>query len=82
MSGLSDWLFGSGALKKAASTGDSNAPKDTGPAQPAGLDMARLAQDSADRQKSQSTPAATKPAKTSSPLSTTMTPMTPSKKAK
>lgn len=80
MSGFSDWLFGSGALKKASSTGDSNASKDTSPSQPAGLDMARLAQDSADRAKAQATPKPTP--KASSPLSTTMTPMTPSKKAK
>ncbi len=71
MSGLSDFLFGSGALKKAAGP---NAPKNTSPSQPAGLDMARLAQESADRQKAQE-----KPAKSGSPLSTTMTPMSPKK---
>lgn len=73
-----DFLFGSGALKKAASTGGNNA-KDTSPAQPAGLDMGRLAQESADRQKSQE--AAAKSTKSSSPLSSPMTPVSP-KKAK
>ncbi len=65
--GLSDFLFGSGALKKAASTGGGDA-KDTSAPQPAGLDMAGLAQESATRQKAQE-----KFAKSPSPLSTTMT---------
>jgi hypothetical protein len=76
--GLSDFLFGSGALKKAASTGGSDA-KDTSAPQPAGLDMAGLAQESATRQKAQES--APKPSKSSSPLSSTMTPISP-KKAK
>lgn len=68
MAGLKDFLFGSGALKKA---GGDSAPKDTSAPQPAGLDMAGLAQESANRQKAQE-----KSAKTGSPLSTTMTPVT------
>lgn len=76
--GVMDFLFGAGALKKAAGTKDDS--KDTSTSQSAGLDMGRLAQESADRQKSQS--ASSKPAKTASPLSTTMTPMTTPKKAK
>jgi hypothetical protein len=75
---LSDWLFGSGALKKAANVGDNNA-KSSGPSQPAGLDMVRLAQESADRQKAQAAPA--KPAGSGSPLSSPMTPVS-AKKAK
>lgn len=70
MSGLSDFLFGSGALKKAAGP---NAPKNTSPSQPAGLDMARLAQESADRQKAQESKS--KSPASGSPLSTTMTTM-------
>jgi len=73
MPGLTGWLFGSDALKKAG--GD--APKATDAPQPAGLDMAGLAQDAANRAKAQES--ASKQSKGGSPLSTTMTPI--SKKA-
>lgn len=76
--GLKDFIFGSGALKKAASTNDPSTPKDTSPSQSAGLDMGRLAQESADRQKAQEA----KSSRPASPLSTTMTPITSPKKAK
>lgn len=68
--GVVDFLFGSDALKKAAGTKSDDKSTSSGNSD-AGLDMGRLAQESADRQKSQETPI--KPAK--SPLSTTMTPM-------
>ena len=74
--GMLDFLFGAGALKKAAGPD----AKDSGPSQPAGLDMAGLAQDSANRQKSQE--AKNQPAKSGSPLSSTMTPMAPVAPAK
>ncbi len=47
MSGLSDFLFGRGALKKAAG----QAPANSGPAQPAGIDIAAEAQKMASRAK-------------------------------
>jgi len=71
---LKDWLFGSDALKKAG--GD--APKNSPPSESAGLDMGKLAQDSADRAKAESS----KPAKSKSPLSTTMSPAPPKKEKK
>ena len=46
---FSDFLFGSGALKKAAAQGDPAGKQPTQPEQPAGLDIAKMAQDQADR---------------------------------
>ena len=70
MPGLKDFLFGSGALKKA--TGD--APVSKIPSQPAGIDMGKLAQESADRAKAADA-ASVNSSGSKSPLSTTMTPM-------
>lgn len=75
--GVMDFLFGSDALKKAAGTKSSDKPSPS--RGDAGLDMGRLAQESADRQKSQAS--MDKPSKSTSPLSTTMTPLGASKKA-
>jgi len=44
---ISDFLFGRKALKKAEKTGEKKAPENKGDA---GLDMAKLAQEHADRQ--------------------------------
>ena len=72
MAGLKDFLFGSGTLKKAA--GNDHDADDKKAPQSAGLDMGKLAQDTADRAKS--TPSLPQPSQTGkSPLSTTMTPL-------
>jgi hypothetical protein len=67
MAGVLDFIFGSGPLKKAA-----DGPKpDTKPQgnQDAGLDIGKMAQDQADKQKAQPAP--------KKGLSTPMTPQTP-----
>lgn len=46
---VKDFLMGSGALKKAASTGESTV--NPSPSQPSGIDVAKLAQEQADREK-------------------------------
>lgn len=44
---LRDWLFGSGALRKAAGTEGTATP--SAPASPAGIDIAKMAQGQADK---------------------------------
>lgn len=68
MPGLKDFLFGSGTLKQAAGT-STPAPKQNSDA---GLDMAKLAQDAADRAQAAKSP---QPKPSGSPLSSTMTPV-------
>lgn len=76
MAGLKDFLFGSGSLKKAASTGDS-APA-SGPAQPAGIDIGKMAQDQANQAASSHVgPRNPEALRNLKGLSTPMTPQTP-----
>jgi hypothetical protein len=69
MPGVLDFLFGSGALKKAGGT----PPPSPTPSQPAGIDIGKMAQDQADKAKAAANPA---PSSGKSPLSSTMTPQT------
>jgi len=69
MPGIKDFLFGSGALKKA---GGADAPS-AQPSQPAGIDVAKMAQESADRNRPSGAPYPATP----KGLSSTMTPQTP-----
>lgn len=75
MSGLKDFLFGSGSLKKASGEAPAKSAEKSGSySGNAGLDMAKLAQESADRNKV----SATAPPSTKKPqggLTSTMTPM-------
>ncbi len=75
MPGIKDFLFGSGPLKQAAGT-PTPAPTQSGSA---GLDMAKLAQDSADRAQAAKSPQS--PKSSGSPLSSTMTPVAPKKQS-
>ena len=70
MSGLRDFLFGSGSLKKAAGDSDDKTPPPS--KGDAGLDIASMAQKQADQAKA---PPAVPKASGKSPLSTTMTPI-------
>lgn len=78
MAGVLDFIFGSGALKKAAGSGDNPPASKPQGNQDAGLDMGKLAQDAADRAR------ATTSGKPASPkgLSSTMTPQTPNSGSK
>lgn len=77
MAGLKDFLFGGGSLKKAASTGDEK-PTTSGPSQPAGLDIAGMAQTQANSTKTSGAPYP----KTPSSLSSPMTPQSTNSKGK
>ncbi len=74
MAGLKDFLFGAGSLKKAA--GDADDKKS--PAQPAGLDIAGMAQAQANSTKTSGAPYP----KTPSSLSSPMTPQSSNNKGK
>jgi hypothetical protein len=72
MPGIKDFLFGSGTLKTVADTPSKEVARPASSA-PAGIDMAKLAQESADRQRPSGAPYPATP----KGLSTTMTPQTP-----
>ncbi len=74
MPGIKDFLFGSGPLKKAAN-GAADVPS-IQPSQPAGIDVAKMAQESADRNRPSGAPYPATP----KGLSSTMTPQTPNAK--
>jgi hypothetical protein len=65
MPGLKDFLFGSGPLKKAAGTADVPSAQ---PSQPAGIDVAKMAQDQADRVRPSGAPYPATPKSLASPM--------------
>lgn len=71
MAGVMDFLFGKGPLKKAAGSSDDTKPQGN---QDAGIDVAKMAQDAADKSKA---PSGAPYPKTPKGLSSTMTPQTP-----